>query len=307
MIDADRLNVFLHVVETNSFSSASQRLGLSQPTVSKYISSLEKELNVELFHRYSNGVKLTEAGKTMVPWARNLVRDTLDLQTLLGSLDRELSGQLKIACSTTTGKYILPQLAARFRRKNPGVRISILPCTQENISISLINEEADLGVASVEIGKDGVECQVFFTDHIRLIVPKSHPWVERSSIIPEELLGEPILLRESTSGTRRVMQSELAKHDIALEELDVFLEIGNAEAIVLSVSEGLGISFVSKMASSIARKRGSVVDVPVDYLNLQRKICIGRKMMGPPNRAMSAFWNFIHASENTDLLKLPEL
>lgn len=307
MIDADRLNVFLHVVETNSFSSAAQRLGLSQPTVSKYINSLEKELNVELFHRHSMGVQLTEAGKTMVPWARNLVRDTLDLQNMMGSLDREINGHINIACSTTAGKYILPQLAARFRKKNPGVRISILPCTQENINSKLINEEADLGVASVEIGKDGVECQFFFTDHILLIVPTSHPWAKRSSINPDELLGEPILLREPTAGTRRVLQSELAKHDIAIEDLNVFLEVGNAEAIVLSVSAGIGVSFVSKMASADAQNRGSVVDVPVDNLNLQRKICIGRKTMGPPNRAMSAFWNFIHTPENADLLRLPEL
>jgi DNA-binding transcriptional LysR family regulator len=307
MLSIDRLNVFLHVAETLSFSVAAQQLHLSQPTVSKHISELEKELKAGLFERSSSGVQLTEAGKTLLPWARKLVRDSFDLQNMMGAIDEEISGHLNIACSTTAGKYILPQLAARFRYKNPGVQISILPCTQENIALKLLGQEADLGVASVEIGRGALECQYFFTDHIILIVPVSHPWAERSSVEPEELMEEPILLRELTSGTWRVLQAELSKHDIGLKDLNVLLEVGNAEAIVLSVAAGLGIAFVSKMASAYARAWGCVVDIPVNGLELQRRICIGRKTMGPPNRAMEAFWGFIHAPENDDLYKLPEL
>lgn len=307
MINTDRLNIFLQVAETQSFSSAAQRLHISQPTVSKQIKELESELRAELFLRGPSGVQLTDAGKTLIPWARKLVRDSLDLQNMMGSLDQEITGHLKIACSTTAGKYILPQLAARFREKNPGVRISILPCTQENIALKLLTDEADLGVASVEMGQDGLECQHFFTDHIILIVPNTHPWATRQSINPEELLGEPILLREPTSGTRRVLQSELAKYDISLSDLNIFLEVGNAEAIVLAISAGIGISFVSKMATAYARVWGFVVDIPVNGLDLQRRICIGRRTLGPPNRAMEAFWSFIHTPENADLIQLPEL
>jgi LysR family transcriptional regulator, low CO2-responsive transcriptional regulator len=307
MIDLLKLEAFLHAAETLSFSEAARQMHLSQPTISKHICALEKELKVGLFFRHSNGVELTEAGKTMIPWARKLVSDCIELHNIMGSLDHDITGHLKIACSTTAGKYILPQLAARFRENHPGVRISILPCTQENISIMLMNEDADLGIASMEISKDAIECQLFFTDHIILLVPASHPWAKRSSVDPEELLGEPILLREPTSGTRRVMQTELAKHDISIGDLNILLEVGNAEAIVLTISAGLGISFVSKIASAYARAWGCVVDIPVNDLNLQRSIYIGRKIIGPPNRAMEAFWNFIHTPENADLLELSNL
>lgn len=307
MINVDRLNIFLHVAELLSFSTTAQQLHLSQPTISKHISALEKELKVELFFRHPSGVVLTEAGKTLLPWARKLIRDGIDLENAMNSLDQEISGHLKIACSTTAGKYILPQLAARFREKNPGVKISILPCIQENIALKLLAQEVDLGAASVELGGEGLECQFFFVDHIILIAPAAHPWAQRSAIEPEELLGEPVLLRELNSGTRRTLQSELAKHDIAIDDLDVFLEVGNAEAIVFAISAGLGIGFVSKMASAYARAWGCVVEVPVNGLDLQRRICIGRKVIGPSNRAMEAFWSFIHTPENADLLQLPKL
>jgi len=305
MINTDRLNIFLSVAETESFSSAAKRLHLSQPTVSKQIKELETDLKTELFFRSPSGVQLTEAGKTLVPWAHKLVNDTIDMQNMMASLDQKTTGHLKIACSTTVGKYILPQLAARFRDKNPGVMVSILPCSQENIRLKLLGDEADLGVASVEMGQDGLECQYFFTDHISLIVHNMHPWAARQSVDPEELIDEPFLMREPTSGTRRVLQSELAKHDIGFSDLNMYMEVGNAEAITLAIAAGIGISFVSKMATTYARVWGCVVDIPVNGLELQRRICIGRRTLRQPNRAMDAFWGFIHTPENADLFELP--
>ena len=295
-----------HPVETQNFSETADRFNITQPTVSKKIKELEKELGTELFFRKSSGVQLTEAGKTLVPWARRLVLDSNNLKDMMAAMDQNISGQLTIACSTTAGKYILPQLASRFHAKNPDVKISILPCVQANIAMQLLSEEADLAVASIEMDQQSLECQYFFTDHITLIVPESHPWSKRTFIEPEDLLGEPILLREPTSGTRSVLKSELSRYDIALEDLNVLMEVGNAEAIVLSVAAGLGVSFVSKMASAYARAWGCVEEVTVKGMDFKRKICIGRKVMGPPNRAMSAFWSFIHTPENADLLRYPE-
>lgn len=307
MIKIDLLNIFLSVAETKNFSQSAAINHVSQSTISKRIKALEKDLHVKLFERDAGGVRLTEAGKTLLPWAKKLVLDSVSLQNMMESIDDKLTGQLKIACSTTAGKYILPQLAARFCSKNPDVRISILPCTEPNLAYNLLGEEADLGVASREFVECDLECQYFFTDYIGMIVPSSHPWVSRESIDPEELFSEPFLIRESTSGTRRILQSELAKHDISLDNLNIFLEIGNAEAIVTAVSAGIGVSFVSRLSSAYARVWGCVVEVPVNNLSLQRKICIGRKIIGSPNRVMESFWNFIHEPENEDILQLPEL
>lgn len=307
MINIDRLNIFLLVAETQSFSSAAQRLHLSQPTVSKHIKDLELELRAELFLRNPGGVQLTEAGKILFPWARKLVRDNIELQNIMQSLDQEISGYIRIACSTTTGKYILPQMAARFRDHHPGVRISILPCVQEETTLKLLSGEADLGIASIEMAQNNLECQSLCVDHISLIAPSLHPWAERAFIEPEELLDEPMLIREPSAGTRKVLLSELAKHDITIDDLNILLEIGNAEAIVFGVAAGLGISFVSRIASAYCRTWGCSVNIPVKGIELQRRICMARKTIGPPNRATEAFWGFINMPENADLLRLPSM
>jgi DNA-binding transcriptional LysR family regulator len=228
------------------------------------------------------------------------------MQQVMASLHSGIVGHLRIACSTTAGKYVLPQMAARFCQRFPRINVSILSCMPAHIARRLLGGEANLGVVSSELNDTGMEYQEFFKDSINLIVSKDHPWSVRTSIEPEELINEPFIMRESTSGTRRVMLSELAKFDISEDDLNVFLELGNAEAIVRTVAAGYGISFVSSLASACPLERGNVVDVLVRGLDLQRPIYMVRQKLTTPSRPQDAFWSFIHDPGNLDLLKLAE-
>jgi DNA-binding transcriptional LysR family regulator len=100
------------------------------------------------------------------------------------------------------------------------------------------------------------------------------------------------------------MLTELVKHDITLDDLDIFLEVGNAEAIVETVAAGFGVSFVSRLAADCALKRQVVVEVPVADFDLRRKIFMVRRAIEAPNRAQEVFWSFIHDPANDDLLQL---
>jgi DNA-binding transcriptional LysR family regulator len=200
----------------------------------------------------------------------------------------------------------LPQLAARFRQRYPGIRVSIMRCVSDGVIEILLNNEANLGVVSFETSEAHIEHQEFFNDSIALIVPKNHPWIARKSIEPEEIINEPLIIRESTSGTRKVMLTELAKYDIGLDDLNVFMELGNAEAIVRTVAAGYGISFVSTLATAFPLELGQVVKVQVSGLNLRRKIFMIRKRLEEPHRPQEVFWSFIRNPDNADLLRLAE-
>lgn len=304
MLDLSKLETFLEAAEHLSFSEAARHLHLTQPTVSHHIKSLEEDLEVKLFHRSGKGLQLTEAGRLLLPWAHKVMHDSIELQKIMDGLQGGIAGSLRIACSTTAGKYILPQLAARFSQLHPNIQVSILRCTPEDILPRLLEGKADLGVLSHEMRDESLEMQMFFEDVISLIVPPFHPWADRPSIPPAELIGEPIIMRELSSGTRKVLLSELAKHDISLDDLNVFMELGNAEAIVRTVAAGFGISFVSTLASACPLERGNVVDVPVEGFDLTRAIYMVRKGLDTPHRPQEAFWTFVHDPDNADLLKL---
>lgn len=306
MIDLIKIDTFLRAAETLNFSETAKQLHMSQPAVSHQIKILEQEIGVILFDRNSAGLRLTEAGRMLLPWARRLLHDMNNMQAMMSSLEEEVVGDLHIACSTTAGKYILPQLAARFRQRYPGIQISIPACASEKVALDLLGGNANLGVLSREVYDPKLEIQEFFHDQISLIVPASHRWALRPSIEPSELLEEPIIMREPSSGTRRVVLEELAKHDISLDDLNIFMELGNAEAIVRTVATGYGVGFVSTLAATYPMERGSVIDIPVEGLNLERTIYMIRNNLGEAHRPRDAFWSFVHAPENADLLHLPE-
>ena len=303
--DLIKLKSFLHAAEDLSFSDAANHMHLTQPTISHHIKTLERELGVALFVRSGSNLKLTEAGRLLLPRARKLIHQAIETHEMMASLQDGIVGHLRIACSTTAGKYILPLLAARFCQRYPGIRVSILTCTPEHVVPRLLESDANLGVASsYEACGNGMECQTFFRDSITLIVPADHPWAFCQSIGPEDLVEEPMIIREPTSGTRRVLLTELAKHDITLDDLNIFLELGNAEAIVRTVVAGFGVSFVSTLATACPLERGNVVEVPVAGLELQRRIYMVRCSLDEPNRPQEAFWSFVHDPANTDLLRL---
>ena len=304
MIDLIKLRVFIYAAETLSFSEAAKRLHLTQPTISHHIKVLERDLGVVLFKRSGSRLHLTEAGRLLLPWAQKLIRQSIEMQDMMTSLQENIVGHLRIACSTTSGKYLLPRLAGRFHQHHPLVKITILSCTPEHVGPRLLEEEANLGVLSREASGTGLEIQKFFDDYIILIAPVDHPWASRQFIEPADLLEVPFILREPTSGTRQVMLTELVKHDISLDDFDIFLEVGNAEAIVETVAAGFGVSFVSRLAAACALKRQEVVEVPVADIDLRRTIYMVRRTIEMPNRAQEVFWGFIHDPANDDLLQL---
>jgi DNA-binding transcriptional LysR family regulator len=261
---------------------------------------------VELFNRSSTGLELTEGGRVLLPWARRLIHDSVNLKEIMTSLEEEIVGELRISCSTTAGKYILPMIVARFCSRHPGIKARILTCRPERATLDLMEGEAHIGVVSSEINDMNFEAQNFFKDHVTLIVPANHRWAKVNSIEPQELLEEPLILREQESGTRRAVLEELAKHDINVDDLHILMELGNAEAIVSTVAAGYGVSFVSYLAAADLIKQGTIVRVPVDDMDLERSIYMIRKRVSAPHRPRDTFWSFVHAPENADLLSLPE-
>ena len=305
MIDLQKIETFLSATETLSFSDTAKQLHLSQPAVSHQIRALEEDLDATLFERSGAGLRLTEAGRMLLPWAKRLMRDSGDLQAIMSSR-RSAVGELRIACSTTAGKYVLPQLAARFRSSFPDIQVRILACGPEDVSLNLLEGDAHVGVISREVRDPSLEIQEFFRDRILLIAPANHRWAKNSSIEPAEILQEPVIIREPASGTRSVALAELAKHDIRPEDLNVFLEVGNAEAIVKTVAAGYGIGFVSELATSCELERGNVIEVQVQGMRLRRTIYMVRKRLAELYRPRDAFWSFVHDPDNVDLLRLPQ-
>ncbi len=292
-MNLDSLNTFVAVAEYGNFSEAGRKLNFSQPAVSQTIDGLEKHFGVRLFIRQGRVARLTEEGQVLLPAARELLVAASRLEETMSSLKGEVVGEMTIGCSTTSGKYLLPSLIARFRRQFPRVRINVAIHSRSGVISRLHSGEIPLGISSKRVDHRDLEYQEFFTDDVILIVPAGHRWTKFGRIEPDDLLDEPIILREETAGTHEVLLEGLRQHDISPEMLNVAMSLGNAEAIEMAVEEGIGIAFVSRLAAWRGLELGKVAEVKVEGMPLSRKLYMARCQRYPGSRAQIEFWNFV--------------
>ncbi len=308
MLSLSELRVFLTAAETENFSEAARRLGISQPAVSMQIRALEKRFAMDLFQRSGRSVSLTEAGQALVPLARDLTHRAISLEEAMASLQGEVVGLLNLVCTTTAGKYILPRLLARFQEQHPRVEMACLVVPRDVALKRIEEDDAHIGVASVVEPARGFEYRPFMTDHVALIAPPDHRWVVGGKPIrPGDLREERFIAREDVSGTSVAVNEALAWHDIAPSDLKRSMTLGNSEAIRMAVQEGLGLGFVSTMVAAEAVEAGTLAMVPIAGMTITKTLYMVRSTDVPSTAAGSAFWDFTFATENQEILSQPSL
>jgi DNA-binding transcriptional LysR family regulator len=294
MLDIHQLNVFLMAAEAMNFTQAAQRLHMTQPSVSQHIQALEKHFNIPLFIRAGRSLELTDAGMALIPLAQEAVHLSIRIEEIMASLKGDVYGHLLVGCSTTPGKYILPQLLAKFHHRYPRVRATCKVISQSQSIDMLCDGEVHFALASQNDESCAeLEFKPYLCDSVILIAPLDHPWAEKEVIEPEDLIEAAFILREDGSGTYSAVREALSRVDISINDLDPILILGNSEAIALAVQEGLGVGFVSEIVVD-RLVNGRVARIQVRGLEICRDIAIGRHVRRPSTTAQNAFWDFVN-------------
>jgi DNA-binding transcriptional LysR family regulator len=306
VLSFNELRVFLAAAETENFSEAARRLGMTQPAVSQQVRSLEQRLATDLFDRSGRNVTLPAAGRTLIPLARDVMDRAVHLEESMASIEGEVVGLLKIGCSTAAGKYILPRLLAGLRAAHPRVDV-VCNVTNRKTALDLLRSgEVQVAMTSLREPLRSIEYRPFLTDRIVLIAPPGHPWSRRGATITvAELLRERFIVREEAAGTTEAVRTALARHDVSLEELKVNMVLGNSEAIRMAVAEGIGVAFVSGMVAAEAVMAGTVSVVPVENLDITTTLFMARATDRPATRAQSAFWEYAFSPDNDEVRRRP--
>ncbi len=293
MLDTHQLNVFLVAADTLNFTQAARLLHMSQPSVSQHIQSLEQSFGQPLFIRSGRHMELTAAGQALAPLARDIVERSHLIEETMKSLEGEVHGHLRVGCSTTPGKYILPQLLATFHHDYPLVRVSCHVTSQGKAMDMLCDGEVHVAMVSEpHMSCRSAETHRFMVDPVILIAPLDHPWALRGEIEPQELYDGEFILREEGSGTQMAVNNGLSAVGVSMEELETLLVLGSSEAIALSVKEGIGVGFVSQIVVTRLVK-DQVATIMVRDLEIVREIHIGTQQRKPETAAQKAFWSFI--------------
>lgn len=272
-MNLDHLRTLVAVVEHGSLSAAARARRISQPAVTKQVQRMEAELDLALVVRGpKRQVELTPAGERMLAFARETLVHWEALERDLAALKELGQGTLVLAASTIPGEYVLPGLLAAFRAEYPHVEVVMTISDTADVATKLLSDEADVGVIGSTIRRPGLRLQRLVDDEVVLAVPPDHAFAQREYVAAEELRGQPLILREEGSGTRRSVEAALAAADLCLPQDGVALILGSTQAIVQAVAQGLGIGFLSARAAAQGQADGRLAYVRLAGVDLRRNL-----------------------------------
>ncbi len=235
MFDWRKLEVFLKLYETKSFSKTAKELFLSQPTVTIHLKDFEKYLGVRLFDRDTRNVIPTRAGNIAYKYGKEMLRLFREMEKALWPYREIEGGLIEVGGSTIPGQYILPRVIKMFREENPKITVYLKVSDTQGVIEGIVKGEFELGV----VGAKTKQTELFFEpccdDEIVLIAP-SH--FEKDEINLEDLYDLPLIKREEGSGTWKNVIQRLEERGINPSKLNIVGEMGSTEAVKAAVKEG---------------------------------------------------------------------
>jgi len=292
-MNLEYLRTYIEVIKTGSFSEVAKKLSISQPAVSFQIQKLEQELGIRLIDRKHKTLTMTEAGKRLLLFAKLFDKEHRLLTHDLEHLREEITGNLDIIASTMPGDFILPPFLSEFKRQHPVVDIHVTVTDSARVIEAVTSGEFDIGFCGALPEDTALGAVKIAEDKIVLIAFPEHPFAEREQVSFMEVTVEPLIFRESTSGTQRSMEALLSSAGFDMSQCKPTLVLGTTEAVVIAVEAKAGIAFVSNLSIKKSVALGLVKEINIEGVTLRRNFyCIYRKQQ-VVSRLLEEFTDFI--------------
>lgn len=273
------LKVFLTVATERSFSRAGEKLLRTQPAISLAVQRLEHELGEKLLDRTGRELILTDAGKLVLEFCRRFENLEREMENSLAELRDMASGRLVIGANETTSLYLMQHIVT-YRRQYPKVKVQVRRTLSSRVPAQLIDGDLELGCITYDPEDDRLESRVIFSDHLCFIVSPTHRFAHRESVSIRELGMETFIAHNVLSPYRDVVLKAFQRARVSLN-MDV--EMPTAETIRKMVARNEGVAFLPKMCVEHDLEQGTLREVRVEELSMERKI----RLIYPARRALS--------------------
>ena len=233
------LRAFHAVAQHRGFSAAARSLGVGQPTLTVQVQELEAAYGVELFLRRGRRVELTDVGTALFDITNRIMTFREEAHDLLQAHGRHERGRIRLA---TVGPFHATEVLANFRRRYPDFAIETLLGNSQRSLARLTDFEADVALLAEVPDDPRVEMIPYRSHRVVVFVNRDHPWFRRKSVRMRDLAGQPFVLREPGSTTRRAFEGAMVDESLSI---NCVFEIESREGVWKAVEQGLGISVVA--------------------------------------------------------------
>lgn len=240
-MDLRQLEIIRAIAETGSFTAAGQRLNVSQSAISRQILMLEEELHEPVFLRVGRRVRITAAGEALLQLSHRVFDDMKDTVDQIADANRPLKGSIQLAGGMTVCLYVFPALIREFRRAQPDVEIRITAASTDRCTTLIRSGLADLGLLTFPLRSADLVGVPAFDEEMLLVTARNHPLARKKRIVPADLRGEPFIMFEEGSNSRRVIDEFFRREQI---EPRMLIETENVEIMKNLARAGLGVTMV---------------------------------------------------------------
>lgn len=273
------LQVFLTVATEKSFSRAAEKLLRTQPAVSLGLQKLETELGEKLIDRSGKELMLTDAGRTVLDYARRFENLRLEMENALAELRDHSAGRLAIGANESTTIYLLQHIE-NYRRLYPKIKVQVRRSLSSRIPNELIDGNLELGVISYDPSDERLVSHVIYTDALTFVVSPRHRLAARRAVSITELGAEIFIAHNVLSPYREVVLREFQRHKVPLR---MEVEMPTIETIRRLVQDNQGVAFLPRMCVEQEIAQRALCEVKVRELHVERKI----RLVYPARRALS--------------------
>ncbi len=268
-MNRNHLALFRAVAEHGNITAAAHALRISQPAVSSQLASFERALKTKLLDRLPRGVRLTPVGRVLFEYAQRIGQLEQEAQQAVVDHLGLRQGRLAVGASTSIGSYFLPERMGRMARRFPGLQLSLKISNTESIQRDLADGTLDVGLTEGFASHEAFEISVFREDELKLIAPAGHELVGREKVELADLTAFPLLAREPGSGTRAVLERELARQGMDFKPA---MSLGSSEALKRAVAAGLGLAWISELTLDLELSAGPLRTVELTDLTIRRPL-----------------------------------
>jgi LysR family transcriptional regulator, low CO2-responsive transcriptional regulator len=261
-----QLNILEAIARHGSFTRAAEELGLTQPTVSQQIKQLTKAMGLPLFDQIGKRIHLTEAGESVLVASRDIADRVAQLEMHLSDLQGMEKGRLRLS-TTTTAKYFVPRLLGPFHQQHPGITLSLEITNQAEVMQRLSNNQDDLYFTGRPPRDMDVELRPILPNPLVVIANRSHPLAGQKNIPLKQLSDQPMIMRESGSGTRAIVEQFFTDNRL---ELKPIIDLTSNEAIKQAIVGNLGISVLSQHTLALENNESPLVILDVEGFPIQQ-------------------------------------
>jgi DNA-binding transcriptional LysR family regulator len=273
------------VANEKSFSRAAEKLGRTQPAVSLALQRLEAELGEKLLDRSAKDVMLTDAGRTVLEYARRFQNLESELTNSIAELRDHSAGRLVVGANESTSLYLLRHIE-RYRRLYPRIKVQIRRSFSSRIPSELIDGNLELGVISYEPRDDRIQSTVIYADSLAFVVSPKHRLARRSEVPISDLGDETFIAHNVLSPYREVVIRAFHERGI---RLNMDIEMPTVETIRWMVEQNVGVAFLPRMCVEQEIAEGRLVAIRVPEVQVERKIYLVRSSKRAASYAAEAF------------------